>query len=131
MLIACITGNPNEILGKAYDNLDGEVSDFEVLKKLGGKVLKASGNDFSAEKILSESYMMKAHKFLRSTEVYVSIPRRKCMMITPKSVDKETLKAFVALHDAAWADDSSGNDQIINGLIVVTNGEIGNLIPLD
>ena len=53
------------------------------------------------------------------------------MMITSKSVDKETLDIFAALHKSAWEDDSYGNAQIMNALFVVINGQIDGLIPLN
>jgi len=123
--------DPNKILQDAYNNLEEVQSNFEVSEKLNGKVLMASGNDFSAEKILSRQHMMKAHDLLKSNELFVSIPRRRCMMITSKSVDKETLNVFAALHKNTWEDDSYGNAPIINALFVVINGQIDGLIPLD
>jgi hypothetical protein len=123
--------DPNKILNEAYSNLEDVQSHFEISEKLGGKVLTASGNDFSAEKILSKNHMMKAHELLKSEELIVSIPRRRCMMITSKSVDIETLNIFVALHKNAWEDDSYGNAQIMNALFVVINGQIDGLIPLN
>jgi len=123
--------DPNIILNDAYSNLEEVKSKFEISAKLGGKVLTASGNDFSAEKILSKNHMMKAHELLKSDELFVSIPRRRCMMITSKSVDKETLNIFASLHKNAWEDDSYGNAQIMNALFVVINGKIDGLIPLN
>lgn len=123
--------DPNKILNDAYSNLEEVHSKFEIPEKLGRKVLMASGNDFSAEKILSKSHMMKAHDLLKTDELFVSIPRRRCMMITSKSVDRETLNIFTALHKNAWEDDSYGNAQIMNALFVVINGQIDGLIPLN
>jgi hypothetical protein len=123
--------DPNKILNDAYSNLEEVQSRFEISETLGGKVLTASGNDFSAEKILSKRHMMKAQELLKSDELLVSIPRRRCMMITSKSVDIETLNVFIALHKNAWEDDSYGNAQIMDALFVVINGQIDGLIPLD
>lgn len=123
--------DPNKILQDAYSNLEAVQSNFEISEKLGRKVLTASGNDFSAEKILSKKHMMKAHELLESNELFVSIPRRRCMMITSRSADKETLNIFVGLHNNAWKDDSYGNAQIMNGLFVVINGEMDGVMPLD
>ena len=123
--------DPNKILAEAYQNLEEVQPKFEISEELDGKILTASGNDFSAEKILSKSHMMKAHELLDSDELFVSIPRRRCMMITSKSVKKETLNVFAALHGKVWEDDSYGNAPIINALFVVINGEINGLIPLD
>lgn len=123
--------DPNKVLQKAYANLEAVDSEFVVSEKLNGKVLTASGNDFSAEKILSQKHMLLAHKLLDASELLVSIPRRRCMMVTSKSVDKETLNLFVALHQNAWKDDSYGNAPIINALFVVINGEIKGTITME
>lgn len=123
--------DPNKVLQKAYANLEAVDSEFVVSEKLNGKVLTASGNDFSAEKILSQKHMLRAHKLLDASELLVSIPRRRCMMVTSKSVDKETLNLFVALHQNAWQDDSYGNAPIINALFVVINGEIKGTITME
>ncbi|MFY7843796.1 hypothetical protein, partial [Chryseobacterium gambrini] len=80
---------PSEILKEAYDNLEKIESNFEISETLNRQVLTASGQDFSSEKILCRSHMLKAHELLNAKELYVSIPRRKCMMITSKEVDEE------------------------------------------
>ena len=123
--------DPNNILSEAYRNLEEVQINFEVSEEIDGKILTASGNDFSAEKILSKAHMMKAHELLNTEELFVSIPRRRCMMITSKSAKKETLNVFAAFHGKVWEDDSYGNAPIINALFVVINGEINGLIPLD
>lgn len=122
--------DPNQILCEAYQNLAEAPSNFEISEKLDGKVLTASGHDFSAEKILNKEHMLKAHELLQAEELLVSIPRRRCMMITSKAVDEQTLNIFAALHDNAWKDDSYGNPPIIDGLFVVINGAINGFIPL-
>lgn len=122
--------DPQQVVGQAFKNLEAVPSQFVVNEKLAGKVLTASGNDFSAEKIMNKSFMMKAHELLSAKELLVSIPRRRCMMVTPRDVDKETLNIFAALHQDAWNDDSFGNAQIINALFVVIDGEINGLINL-
>lgn len=118
------------LLKEAYDNLEKVEQEFEISKSLNGKVLLASGHDFSSEKILCKSHMLKAHELLNSKELFVSIPRRRCMMITSRPVEKEILNAFVALHNNAWLDDSYGNAPIINALFVVIDGQIDGIIPL-
>jgi hypothetical protein len=123
--------DPNKLLEDAYKNLEEVIVEFEISDELDKKVIMASGNDFSSEKILSKSHMMKAHQLLQSDELLVSIPRRRCMMITSRSADKELLNIFVTLHNSTWQDDSYGNAPIINSLFVVINGEIEGLIPLE
>ncbi|WP_235129883.1 MULTISPECIES: hypothetical protein [Chryseobacterium] len=122
---------PSEILKEAYDNLEKIESNFEISETLNRQVLTASGQDFSSEKILCRSHMLKAHELLNAKELYVSIPRRKCMMITSKQVDEELFDTFLQLHNHTWNDDSYGNAQILNALFVVTDGQIEGMIPLE
>lgn len=121
----------SEILKEAYDNLEKIESNFEISETLNRQVLTASGQDFSSEKILCRSHMLKAHELLNAKELYVSIPRRKCMMITSKEVDEELFDTFLQLHDYTWNDESYGNAQILNALFVVTDGQIEGMIPLE
>jgi hypothetical protein len=123
--------DPNQMLKDAFANLERVKSDFEVSEKLNRRVLTASGQDFSSEKLLCRSHMLKAHELLQSKELLVSIPRRRCMMVTSRQADKELLNTFVALHKNAWEDDSYGNAPILNALFVVIDGQIDGVIPLD
>ncbi|MBC7865644.1 MAG: hypothetical protein IAF38_21900 [Bacteroidia bacterium] len=121
---------PEEILNEAYKNLEDFPSEFEISETEHGKFLTASGKDFSSEKILCKSHMLKAHELLKSNELLVSIPRRRCMMVISKTNDKEAYNTFVYLHNHAWEDDSYGNAPILNALFVVIDGEIDGIIPL-
>lgn len=123
--------DPNQMLKEAYDNLERIESNFEISETLNRQVLTASGQDFSSEKILCKSHMLKAHDLLKAKELLVSIPRRRCMMITSRQADKELLNTFVQLHIHAWEDDSYGNAPILNALFVVIDGQIDGIIPLD
>ena len=123
--------DPNQMLKEAYDNLERIESNFEISETLNRQVLTASGQDSSSEKILCKSHMLKAHDLLKAKELLVSIPRRRCMMITSRQADKELLNTFVQLHIHAWEDDSYGNAPILNALFVVIDGQIDGIIPLD
>jgi hypothetical protein len=122
--------DPNEIINDAFKNLEDYNQDFELSTTLNGRVLLASGQDFSSEKILCKNHMMRAHELLKTEELLVSIPRRRCMMITSRKEDRELLDLFVRLHKDAWSDDSYGNPPILDALFVVVNGEIDGVIPL-
>jgi hypothetical protein len=122
--------NPNEVINDAFRNIEEYQQEFEISTTLNGRVLLASGQDFSSEKILCKSHMMKAHELLKADELLVSIPRRRCMMITSRKEDRQLLDLFVRLHKDAWTDDSYGNPPIIDALFIVINGEIDGVIPL-
>ncbi len=122
--------DPDTIINEAFRNIEEYQQEFEISTALNGRVLLASGQDFSSEKILCKSHMMKAHELLKAEELLVSIPRRRCMMITSRKEDGELLDLFIRLHKDAWGDDSYGNPPIIDALFVVVNGEIDGVIPL-
>lgn len=118
--------DPQKMLQDAYENLEQISIEFEPL--LNGQILTASGHNFSSEKILCENHMMKAHELLQSKELYVSIPRRKCMMITSRKADKDLFDSFYALHNKMWEDESYGNAPIFKGLFVVVDGKINSVL---
>ncbi|MCU0439048.1 MAG: hypothetical protein MUC49_14215 [Raineya sp.] len=120
-----------QVFQEAFDNLEAVVSDFEVLDSLQGKVLAASGHSFASEKILCKNHLLKAHELLQAKELLVSIPRRTCMMITDRQVDKNILNQFIYLHNYTWEDDNYGNAPIFNGFFVIIDGEITSVIPFD
>ena len=124
------TKDPNAILAEAYENLENYPSEFETTETPNGQILTASGKDFSAEKILCASHMLKAHELLKTNELLVSIPRRRCMMVISKQAGQELQDTFHHLHNVTWNDDSYGNAPILNALYVVVNGQIDGLIPL-
>lgn len=122
--------DPKAILKEAYENLENFPSEFAVTETPHGKILTASGNDFSAEKILCDSHLLKAHELLNADELLVSIPRRRCMMVMAKGAGKDLQDTFLYLHQEVWNDDSYGNAPILDALFVVVNGQIEGLIPL-
>ncbi len=124
------TMDAKQITQEAFTNLEAYNTDFEFVKALNNKALASSGNDFSSERILSKSHMLKAHAMLEAEELLVSIPRRTCMMVISKTADEDTVNKFVYLHNHTWNDDSFGNAPIINALFVVKEGAIVGHIPL-
>lgn len=123
--------DPQKIITGAFINLENVSIDFEVSGTLQQKVITASGNEFSSEKILCKSHMQKAHQLLQAEELLVSIPRRRCMMITSKQFGKEIVNQFMKLHLHAWGDASYANAPIINALLSVEDGEISGFFPMD
>lgn len=111
-----------KIVGQAYENLHQyEVTFNEVVPK---KVLVFDGQDFCSEKILDAKFMKSLQDFLGGDKLVVSIPRRRCMMVTNSFEEEGIFEQFLKVHSDAWSDDSYGNPPIINSLFVVKNGEI-------
>lgn len=120
-----------EIHQEAWKNIDEHEVKIEISNKLPEPILLASGDDFSAEKLLSKSFLLKAQELLNSDELLISIPRRRCMMIAPKNASEETLEKFTFLHSLAWKEDNYGNAPIFNGLFIIKDGAIQNVIPIE
>ena len=119
------------LVDEAYNNLENFEQDFQVSSTVNGKILTASGKDFSSEKILSNNHMMKAHELLEADELYVSIPRRRCMMVIAKNADNNLVNAFLELHKNAWEDNSHNNARILNAIFIMKDGEITGILRLD
>ena len=120
-----------ETLNEAYTNLSNVPSRFEPVTALDGAILTASGLDFSSEKILDAEFMLEAHQILKAEELLVSIPRRRCMMVTSQAAPDKIINAFFHFHNDAWNDDSYGNAPITNMIFVVKNGVIEGVISIE
>jgi hypothetical protein len=118
----------DNILAQAYKNLDEyEVPLNEVMP---GKVIIVDGKDFCSEKILDTPFMLSMHKKLGSPELWVSIPRRRCMMITSAFNDEGVMQQFMSVHNKTWSDASYGNAPIINSLFQIKEGNIVGIIEV-
>ena len=125
------TMDQKQITNEAFRNLGNYETEFTYSEVLQNKVLTSSGNDFSSERILSEAHMLKAHTMLEADELFVSVPRRSCMMVISRNAEEELLEAFLGLHKDAWEDDSYGNAPIANILFTMKAGRITGHIALD
>jgi len=112
----------NKLIEQAYANIDAMHLEFTLIEKLDNQVLTASGKAFSSEAILSKKHMMEAHRILNSKELFVSIPRRTCLMVTSRDVSDSIFSKFTYLHSVAWHESDYGNAPITNMIFVVKDG---------
>ncbi|MEL0643329.1 hypothetical protein V6251_02975 [Olleya sp. Ti.3.14] len=124
------TMDGQQITQQAFQNLENYETVFEYSETFDNKVVTSSGNDFSSERILSVSHMLKAHEMLQADELLVSLARRTCMMAISRDADQELLNKFVYLHEYTWNDDNFGNAEISDILFIVKEGRITGHIPL-
>jgi len=111
-----------EMVEQAYKNLDQcEVTFKEVVPK---KVLIFDGQEFCSEKILDHLFMKSLQNILGGEKLVVSIPRRRCMMVTNSFEEQDIFDMFLKIHSDTWNNDSYGNPQIMNSIFVLKNGEI-------
>jgi hypothetical protein len=114
--------NLEKMVEQAYDNLyNYEVTLNEVVPN---KVIIIDGQDFCSEKILDVNFMRALQNKMGGVKLVVSIPRRRCMMVTNSFEDEAIFNQFLSVHNKTWSDESYGNPPIINSLFVVKDGEI-------
>ncbi len=111
-----------KMVEQAYDNLyKYEVTFNEVVPN---KVIIIDGQDFCSEKILDTKFMKALQNKMGGEKLVVSIPRRRCMMVTNSFEEEAIFEQFISVHNSTWNNDAYGNPQIMNSLFVVKNGEI-------
>lgn len=120
--------NENEILREAYLNLENY--DVPINEIVPNKIVIIDGKDFCSEKILDKKFLLQMHEKLNSENLIVSIPRRRCMMITAISEGEEIENQFISVHNNTWNDPSYGNAPITKNLFVITKGKINGCIEL-
>jgi len=118
----------SEIYDVVLQNLKTLKSPISFSNVDGFNIATASGNDFASEKILDPDFLKELSQKLKSNELLVSVPRRRCLMACDKNAPESFLQKFQALHLDAWNDDSYGNAPIANGLFEITNGAISGYI---
>jgi hypothetical protein len=111
-----------EMVEQAYENL----YNYEVIlnEVVPNKVIIIDGKDFCSEKILDTKFMKALQDKMGGEELTVSIPRRRCMMVTNSINEEAIFNQFISVHSNTWKDDSYGNPPIINALFRIVNGEI-------
>lgn len=115
-----------EKLEKMVDDAYNNLYDFEVTfnEVVPGKVIIIDGKDFCSEKILDVKFMKSLQEKMGSEKLVVSIPRRRCMMVTNSFEEQGIFEQFMSVHKSTWENDTYGNAQIMNSLFIVKNGEI-------
>lgn len=77
-------------------------------------LLTGSGQDMSAEMILSPAFMAEARRLLQSDAVQVAIPRRTVIYACSATPGSREYEEFANLVLHTWLDDSYGNAPITN-----------------
>jgi hypothetical protein len=116
--------NYQKVINEAYENLSKyEVNQDEVVPN---KVILINGLDFCSEKILDQEFMKSLQHHLGGDKLLVSIPRRRCMMVTTINsfAKKDIGEKYMSVHTNVWNDPSYGNAPIINAIFTVDNGDI-------
>ncbi|MFR9754087.1 TY-Chap domain-containing protein [Nocardia sp. 004] len=108
----------------AIANLEALNYDWEIAEVATIPFANCSGRDFSAEKILDPNAMRVVHHFLKAPRLWVSVPRRTCLMAVPTTLNPTQTMAFGFLVQRTFEDDSYGHAPITRGVYVVEDGHI-------
>lgn len=112
------------VWSSAIGNLAALNYDWEVAEIATVPFANCSGHEFSAEKVLDPNALRTAHRFLKSTRMWVSVPRRTCLMAVPADLNPAQTVVFTALVQRTFEDDSYGHAPITRGIYLVENGHI-------
>jgi len=111
-------------------NIDAYPYEIVLAASLGNRVFTASGEDHSAEKVLSPAFLAEACRALNTDRLVISIPRRRCLMVTSYYEDFPTLENFFRLHFLAWGEEDYGNEQISEMVFLADRNNIEYAVPL-
>ncbi|MBO9635728.1 MAG: hypothetical protein J7578_21670 [Chitinophagaceae bacterium] len=124
----------NEEINKNFHNWQENINHYpfeiEIAEDLRNRVIFASGQDHSAEKILSAAFLAEACKVLNTDKLIISIPRRRCLMITSYHEDFLMLETFFHLHFIAYREEEYGNEVITEMVFVADKDKVQYAAPL-
>jgi hypothetical protein len=111
----------DQLEAEAMENIRNYEAKWEMVQDF---MLTASGEDFSAEKILCEDFIREAGRLLNTEKILVAIPRRTCISAISANASQEDLQKFFYLAKVTLQDDSYGNAFITNLVFEFTNAEL-------
>jgi hypothetical protein len=111
-------------------NIDAYPFELEVSQVLNKRVLFGSGEDHSSEKILSPAFLSQACQLLNTDRLIISIPRRRCLMLTSYYEEYSLLESFFQAHFRAWGEEEYGNELITEMVFLANAEQVQYAIPL-
>jgi hypothetical protein len=114
-------GDPDTLVKEAFDNLTGRSFELQVVGTGPDRVVIAAGA-FTAEQVLSERHMLAVHDRLGVTEIVVSIARRDTFMACAADASAQLRRTMAGLHQESWNGETKTADQILDRLVVFTEG---------
>jgi hypothetical protein len=119
-----------ENFDKWQQNIDEYPYEIEISERLDKRVIFASGEDHSSEKIFSPAFLAEACRVLNTDKLIISAPRRRCLMITSYHEDFQMLETFFQLHFIAYREEDYGNEVITEMVFVADDKKVGYAVPL-
>jgi hypothetical protein len=115
---------------KWQSNIDNYPYEIALAEVLDNQIATASGEDHSAEKILSPAFLAEACEVLKTDKLLISIPRRRCLMLTSYYGDYKLLEDFFRLHFKAWREEDYGNEVITEMVFLADKDKVTHAVPL-
>lgn len=115
---------------KWKQNIDNYPFEIEASEKLKGRIIFASGEDHSSEKILSATFLAEACKVLNTDKLIISAPRRRCLMLTSYHETFPMLENFFFFHFEAFREEDYGNELITEMVFIADANRVQYAVPL-
>lgn len=114
-------GHPDVLVREAFDNLAAHPIELQVVGAGADQVLLTAG-PLTAEQVLSEAHMLRAHEKLGVDRIVVSIARRDAFMACAAEASDQLRRTMAALHLEAWANGDAHRERLLGDLIVFERG---------
>ncbi|MGX5819497.1 hypothetical protein ACWKWU_14975 [Chitinophaga lutea] len=115
---------------KWQQNIDAYLYEIELSDRYHQRIALASGEDHSAEKILSSAFLAEACQTLHTDKLIISAARRRCLAMTSYHEDFLMLESFFRLHFDIWRDEGYGNELITEMVFVADDKKVLFAVPL-
>jgi hypothetical protein len=124
-------GRSDQIIVDAFDNLGGDLIDYELIESEGGRMLVSAGEPMAAERALSEGSMLMAHDKLDADEIAVSVARRGSLLACALDSGDHVRKTLTSIHHETYREAVAEGAEIFDRLLVFQNGCLTGLLDIE
>jgi hypothetical protein len=114
-------GHPDALVKEAFDNLQEHQVELQLVGAGSDQVLIAAG-PLTAEQVLSEAHMLRAHDKLNADEIVVSVARRDAFMACAADASEQLRRTMAGLHHESWSAPGGTRERLFDQLIVFDRG---------
>ena len=115
-------GRSDQLVVDAFDNLGGDLTDFELIESDGGRMLVSAGEPMAAERALSEGSMLMAHDKLDADEIAVSVARRGSLLACALDSNQHVRKTLTSIHHETYRQAVAEGHEVFDQLLVFRQG---------
>jgi hypothetical protein len=124
-------GRSEQLVSDAFDNLGGDLIDFELIESDGGRMLVSAGEPMAAERALSEGSMLMAHDKLGADEIAVSVARRGSLLACALDGSDHVRKTLTSIHHETHRQAVADGQEIFDHLLVYRDGVMTGLLDIE